>query len=186
MARPGRAFESRIRVKEDGRAAFSERQNARLSWPRFDSIDEPKSPCRPSSNRRSPCHLHRSTVKKKIYIYIFLLVHIAIKRKKNFASTAGTTGKSSRDFPFHCRIEGPSTELVKLGELLTREEGKSVERTIEEIYITSLCCILIPVVVVASFRQCHLWTVLNSTPWPKFQWRAQSCRPRGNGNRDTE
>lgn len=124
--------------------------------------------------------------KKYIYIYIFLLVHIAIKRKKNFASTAGTTGKSSRDFPFHCRIEGPSTELVKLGELLTREEGKSVERTIEEIYITSLCCILIPVVVVASFRQCHLWTVLNSTPWPKFQWRAQSCRPRGNGNRDTE
>ena len=29
MARPGRAFESRIRVKEDGRA-FSERQNARV------------------------------------------------------------------------------------------------------------------------------------------------------------
>lgn len=45
MARPGRPFESRIRVKEDGRA-FSERQNARLSWPRFDSIDEPKSRCR--------------------------------------------------------------------------------------------------------------------------------------------
>lgn len=69
MARPGRAFESRIRVKEDGRAAFSERQNARLSWPRFDSIDEPKSPCRPSSNGRSPCHLHREknayTINKK-------------------------------------------------------------------------------------------------------------------------
>lgn len=85
MARPGRAFESRIRVKEDGRAAFSERQNARLSWPRFDSIDEPKSPCRPSSNRRSPCHLHRSTVKKNIYIYTHSYSSISrLKKKKNF------------------------------------------------------------------------------------------------------
>lgn len=163
MARPGRAFESRIRVKEDGRAAFSERQNARLSWPRFDSIDEPKSPCRPSSNRRSPCHLHRSTVKKKIYIYTYSYSSISRLKEKKI-----------------------SLRSLERQELLTREEDKSVERTIEEIYITSLCCILIPVVVVASFRQCHLWTVLNSTPWPKFQWRAQSCRPRGNGNRDTE
>lgn len=129
MARPGRAFESRIRVKEDGRAAFSERQNARLSWPRFDSIDEPKSPCRPSSNRRSPCHLHRSTVKKiNIYIYIFLLVHIAIKKGKNFASLWNDERKSNRIPRSTYRWRSSSSnrrgqtteESIKL---LTREEG---------------------------------------------------------------
>lgn len=46
----------------------------------------------------------------------------------------------------------------------------SMERwTIEESFVFD----------VASFRQRHLWTALNSTLWPKFQWRAQSCLPRG-------
>ena len=96
MARPGRPFESRIRVKEDGRA-FSERQNSRVSSVaeiRFDrrtpSHDVVSRDLHSFLSRQTPRH-SKSFSFSPSRPHVILRISASLPAQESAASTSGSS-----------------------------------------------------------------------------------------------